>query len=600
MFDSTSRRHFIKLLSYARPYRWAVAGQLSLMVISIGFGILKPWPLKVVLDNVVGSQPLLPGTWAAGFSASALLLLACISYLVFHAGESAVQLASTTLSTLTCSRMIRDLRSNLLERLQALSLRFHDSHKVGDLVHRVAYNTSSVETAYQSGFMGVIKSVFTLVGMFVVMLLLSPMLTLVALGIVPMLLLAIRWYASRINAASRDHQDNEGAVAARLQETLSGIRLVQAFVRESFEQQRFDETCRASVRTRLKSSLVQQSFGLLTTMVLAVGTALLFWIGAREVLADRLTVGEFVVFNAYLAMLYAPLSVLSYASSSVQSALGGASRLFEILDVEPDITDGTSAVDLTDGPCDVNIEAVTFGYQSGPPVLQDVSLKIGAGKMLGIVGETGGGKSTLLSLLLRFYDPWSGAIKIGERDLREISLQSLRAAIAYVPQDTILLSGSVLENIAFARPSSSREEIISAARDAEALSFIEEFPDGFETQVGERGVRLSAGQRQRIAVARAFLKNAPILLLDEPSSALDAETESRLMQTLNRLMKGRTVILVGHRLSTIQHADEIAVISHGRIVEIGTHDELMARGENYHRLWNTQISGYQAPYTESL
>jgi len=570
------------------------------MVVSIAFGILKPWPLKIVLDNVVGSQPLLTGTWVAGLSASALLLLACISYLVFHAGESAVQLGSTTLATLTCSRMIRDLRSNLLERLQALSLRFHDSHKVGDLVHRVAYNTSSVETAYQSGFMGVIKSVFTLLGMFVVMLVLSPMLTLVALVIVPLLLLVIRWYASRINAASRDHQDKEGAVAARLQETLSGIRLVQAFVRESFEQQRFDETCRASVGTRLKSSLVQQSFGLLTTMVLAAGTALLFWIGAREVLAERLTVGEFVVFNAYLAMLYAPLSVLSYASSSVQSALGGASRLFEILDTEPDITNGSRAVDLNDGPCDVNIQTVTFGYQPDLPVLQDVSLKVGAGKMLGIVGETGGGKSTLLSLLLRYYDSWSGVIKFGERDIRELRLQSLRTAIGFVPQDTILLSGSVLENIAFARPSASREEIVSAARDAEALGFIEEFPDGFDTQVGERGVRLSVGQRQRIAIARAFLKDAPILLLDEPSSALDAETESRLMQTMNRLMKGRTVILVGHRLSTIQHADEIAVLRHGRVLEIGTHDELMSHGGSYSRLWNTQMSGYQTSCSESL
>jgi ABC-type multidrug transport system fused ATPase/permease subunit len=305
------------------------------MVVSIGFGILKPWPLKVVLDNVVTGKPLIIGGHTFDYNSAAILSLVCLFYLLFYAGESAVQLASTTLATLTCSSMIRDLRSDLLYCLQALTPHFHDSHKIGDLVHRVTYNTSAVETAYQSGFTGVVKSVFTLVGMFVVMLVLSPKLTLIATAIVPLLILAIRWYAVRINQASRLHQDQEGQVAAHLQETLSAMRLVQAFVREPIEQQRFDSICQGSVKTRLKSSLVQQTFGLLTTMILATGTALLFWLGAREVLAGRLTVGQFVVFNAYLAMLYGPLSVLSYASSSVQSALGGAARLFEILNAVP-------------------------------------------------------------------------------------------------------------------------------------------------------------------------------------------------------------------------------------------------------------------------
>lgn len=591
IFKPEARRHFFQLLSYAKPYKAAVAGQLLLMVVSIGFGVLKPWPLKVVLDNVVGSQPLIIGEHVVAYSSAVLLFLACLFYLVFHAGESIVQLGSTTLATLTCSKMIRDLRSSLLERLQALSLRFHDSHKVGDLVHRVTYNTSAVETAYQSGFMGVIKSVFTLIGMFIVMLMLSPMLTLIATAIVPLLIMAIRWYASRINKASRLHQDQEGQVAAQLQESLSGIRLVQAFVRERIEQRLFDDSCDRSVKTRLKSSLVQQSFGLLTTFILALGTAFLFWIGAREVLAGKLTVGEFVVFNAYLAMLYAPLSVLSYASSSVQSALGGAARLFEILDAVPEVQSRPGATDLRNVQGNLVFHNVSFGYESGVTVLRNLNLEVNAGRTLGIVGETGSGKSTILNLMLRYYDPWSGSITIDGQDLCRLTVDSARRAVAYVPQETFLISGSVRDNIAYARPEATDEEVQAAARRAEAFDFISQLPDGFNTQVGERGVRLSVGQRQRIAIARAFLKDSRIVLLDEPTSALDAETESRLMQTLEQLMENRTVVIVGHRLSTIANADQILVLSQGEIIETGTHSELLALEGRYCNMWKSQTAG---------
>jgi ATP-binding cassette, subfamily B, bacterial len=585
-------RHFVALLRYALPYRRAVLGQFMLMAISVGFGVLKPWPLKVVLDNVLGDYPLVIGRLRIEWPDGLLLGAACIAYLLFNAGESLIQLGSTTLSTLTCSRMVRDLRADLLRRLQALSPHFHDSHRVGDLVHRVTYNTAAVETAYQSGFMGVVKSTVTLVAMFVIMMALSPKLTLIATAIVPLLALTIRWYAKRINRASRDHQDQEGLVSARLQEVLSALRLVQVFNRERIEQTRFETVCDRGVSTRLKSSLVQQSFGFVTAGILAGGTALLFWVGVQEVLAARLTVGEFVVFNAYLAMLYAPLSVLSYASSSVQSALGGGARLFEIFEAEEKIVDRPGAMDIGRADGSIEFESVTFGYVEERAVLHDIDLAIAPGETTGIVGETGGGKSTLLNLILRFYDPWDGAVKIDGRDVRDIALESLRKNIAYVPQETVLSSGTVRENIAFARPSATEEEIVEAACQAEADEFIRELPDGYSSAVGERGVRLSVGQRQRIALARAFLKNAPIVLLDEPTSALDSETEARLIDTLERLMDGRTVVIVGHRLSTIRRADRIVVLTHGRIAESGTHAELLSRPDSaYSRLWNAQAAG---------
>ncbi len=584
-------RHFIALLKYARPYRRAVALQFLLMGIAVGFGLLKPWPLKVLVDNVAGDDPFSIAGWSPEFTWQTLLLGACLAHLIFHAGESLIQVGSNWVATLTSSKMIRDLRSDLLSRLQILSLRFHDKSRIGDLVHRVTWNSTAVETAFQSGFMGLSKSLVMLAGMFTIMMFMNPVLTLVALAVVPLLLLIIRQYAGRTHRVSLEHQTQEGMVSSTLQEILSGIRLVKAYNREEVERGRFGDICTRSVATRLRSVLVQNRFSFLTALTLAGGTALLFWAGMRQVVAENLTVGEFLVFVAYLAMLYGPLSVLSYTASSVQSALGGGSRLFEILESSEEIPEPENPKTLRTFSQGIEFDAVTFAYEPGKPVLHDISLSLRKGETIGVVGETGSGKSTLLNLILRFYDPDSGTVTMDGIDLRQMRSAEVRRHVAYAPQDTLLLSDTIRENIAYGRPGATEEEIIEAARKAEALPFIEQCEEGFDTIVGERGIRLSTGQRQRIALARAFLKDSPVLLLDEPTSALDGETEAAIVERVARL-QDKTVLIIAHRLSTIRFADRVYVITGGKVAETGTHEQLLASGGAYNRLWQAQLTAY--------
>jgi len=583
---------FGRLLKYALPYKRSVVTQFALMGIAIGVGLLKPWPLKVLVDSVVGNEPFHLQSWKPRVDREVLLLLTCLVYLFLHGGESLIQFGSTTIAALRTSRMIRNLRADLLRALLGLSLRFHDTHKVGDLVHRISFNTTAVETAFQTGFMGVIKSVLMLGGILVVMVNINPLLTIVALGIVPLLLLVIRFYAKHIHRRALDHQMQEGSVSSQTQEILSSIRLVLAFHRADWEQKRFEKVCDRSIPTRLRITIADNGFTFAVALILTMGTALLFWVGIHQVLSGGLTVGEFLVFSSYLGMLYGPLSVLSSTASAVQSSLGGASRLFEILDSDADVRDrpGVETLEMVEGA--IEVESVCFAYQPGHTILKRIDFCARRGEMVAIVGETGGGKTTLLNLIMRFYDPQEGRIALDGRDLRDVTLDSLRRFIALVPQEMLLFPDSIRENIAYGRPSAGEAEIREAARIAEAHDFIMEMPEGYDTMVGERGVRLSMGQRQRIGLARAILKDAPILLLDEPTAALDALTETRLMENLEDYRAGKTVVLVSHRLSTIRKADRVYIVSHGRIVESGSHDELLDRGGAYARMWKAQMEGH--------
>src|SRR5262245_34896465 len=389
---------------------------------------------------------------------------------------------------------------------------------------------------------------------------------------------------------SYEQHEIEGKSYAVVEETLSAIPVVQAFGREDHAEQRLRDVNAESIRAALATTAVQLRFKVLIGLTTTLGTALIFWVGATHVLDGTLTVGGILVFLSYLASLYAPLESLMYTSSTIQGAAGGARRVLEVLATEHEVSDAPGAVPVMSSRGHLVLDKVTVGYEPGRPVLQGVSLEALPGQALAIVGATGAGKTTLVSLIPRFFDPWQGRVLLDGHDLRELQLKSLRRQVALVLQEPFLFPLTVAENIAYGRPEASRQEIEAAARAANAHGFIAALPDGYETRIGERGATLSGGERQRLSIARAFLMDAPVLILDEPTSALDAVTEQLILQALNRLMCGRTTLIVAHRLSTIRSADVIVVLEHGKIVEQGTHQELLESEGLYEQLHRLQTA----------
>jgi len=421
----------------------------------------------------------------------------------------------------------------------------------------------------------------------VIMLRLDWRLTLVSLAIVPLIVGAIYVFAHRIRRESTSIQEQESAVLAQAQEGLSSIRMVHAFGREEFEVRQFHQQARQSLQANLRLTLTNVNSALVISTLMVIGTAAMYYIGTLHVLSGTLTLGSLLVFSAYLLMLYQPLESLTYTTWAMEGATAGAKRCFEVLDRQDDVVDSPNAVSISSAKGAIAFRSVGFGYAEDRHVLRDVDLHIEPNQIVGLVGSTGAGKSTLLSLVPRFYDPIKGSVTLDGRDLREITKRSLRTQVAIVLQDTLLFSTTVRENIAYGRPDATEEEIVNAARRAQADDFIRQLPNGYASLVGERGGHLSVGQRQRVGIARAFLKNAPILLLDEPTSALDPKTESAIMETIKELMRGRTTLIATHRLATIHGVDQIIVLEHGRIVEQGCGSELIARRGVYAKLYSS-------------
>jgi ATP-binding cassette, subfamily B, bacterial len=564
-----------------------VAAGLALLVGSTAAALLQPWPLKLVIDCVLGNQ--LPPAVLAMSSKTARLGALVTAMVGLQLVVGALSMLGTYIVIRAALRMVFRLRCVVFEHLQKLSLAFHDATKVGDSLYRVTWDTYAVQTLLNNAIVPATTATLTLAGIAVIMALLDWRVTVAALGVAVPLVLLIRRLDRPMTERSLRVHERESDVSSRVQETLTAIRAVQAFAREPLERQRFERQATASLRANLDLTLLQTGSQMIVSAVMAAGTAAVVWLAGLRALRGALTPGDVVLLAAYVVMLYRPLEMLAYTAVAVQGAAAGARRVLALLDVRPDVVDAPDAVPLSGRATGrLDFEGVSFAYRTGEAALREVSLGVHPGETVAIVGASGAGKTTLASLVVRFYDPVAGRILLDGHDLRALTLRSLRQSVALVLQDPIIFATTIRENIAYGRPDATSEDVESAARAANAHEFIVALPAGYDTVVGERGATLSGGQRQRLAIARAFVKDAPVLILDEPTSALDAENEHAILEALARLMKGRTTLIIAHRLSTIRDADRIVVLHDGAVAEQGSHRELLTRRGAYARLHTLQ------------
>jgi ATP-binding cassette, subfamily B, bacterial len=561
-----------RLLHQVWPYWPYVVGIFLLDLVATPLALLGPVPLKIAVDTIVGSQPLPPLLRALlpdpETHSKLLLLGVAAGLLVFVAFLTHLQaLGSYVLRTHTGEWLTLHFRALLFRHVQRLAFAFHDARGTADTIYRIQYDAPSVQWLTIHGVIPLLTSVITLLSMIYVTACLDWQLALVAMSIIPFLMAIPKIYDCRMRGQYTSVKELESSSLGIVHEVLTALRVVKAFGREDHEQERFVAQSTAGMGARIRLAFAESAFGLLSNVITAIGTALVLYIGVRSVLVSRLTLGELLMVIAYLTQLYGPLNAIGDKIISLQPYIASIKRAFELLDEVPDVAERPHARPLKRAAGAIEFRDVGFAYDGENLVLDGVSFAIEAGTRLGIAGRTGAGKSTLMSLLMRFYDPSRGQILLDGVDLRDYKLAELRNQFAIVMQDPVLFSTSIAENIAYGRPGASFQDIVTAAKVANAHDFIVALPNGYDTLVGERGLRLSGGERQRIALARAFLKDAPILILDEPTSAIDVATEALIMEAMQRVMAGRTTLMIAHRLSTLDVCDARLVIEHGRLVE---------------------------------
>jgi len=595
----------LNVVRLIRPY-WKQLALAFVAVLGETFSdVLEPWPIKIVIDNILQSKKL-PG-WLAGFVSEAFgqNKLAVLNFAVAAVAGIAVLGAISSyvekyLTTSVSQWVTHDLRRTLYNHIQRLSLAEYDKTQTGDLISRVTSDINAVQDFINSALLGIIVNVLTLVGMAGVMFYINWRFTLIALSIAPALFAVVYYLTRRIKKASREVRKKESELVSVVQEVLTSARVVKAFAREDFEVTRFESQSLENVETALEARSIKAKLSPIVDVMVAIGTCLVLAYGARLALSGQISAGVLIVFLLYLGKMYKPMRDLSKSTDTVSKAMVGYERIEEVLDIEARVRDLPRARKAPRFKGNIAFDHVSFSYDDKVPVLKDVSFEIEAGQVAAIVGPSGVGKTTIISLIPRLYDPQSGTIKIDGTDIRSYKLKSLREQISFVLQDTLLFHTSVLENIAYGKPDASPDEIIRAAKQANAHEFIVQLSEGYGTMVGERGVTLSGGQRQRIAIARAIVRNTPILVLDEPTTGLDSSSERAVIEALERLMKGRTCIVVAHHLNTIRHADVIFVVKEAELVEKGTHDQLLAAGGLYAELYKIQTSEGDRKLTEQI
>jgi ATP-binding cassette subfamily B protein len=593
VLPSLEMKHFPRVLQYLKPY-WRLAWLSGLLIVfGAAFSLLTPWPVAILFDHVLGQKPFPPflAVFLEPLADNRVLLLTVVvaAGLLIAILQNAATVVHTYVNTKIDQSMVLDFRSDMMQHAQRLSLAFHDQRRTGKIIFAIN-NMGSEIARLLTVIPPLAESLLTLVGMFWIVALLDWQIALLAMGVVPFLYYSVSNYMKRVHPQLQEVRGMEAESLSLVHEAISMQRVVVAFGREDYEHDRFKEHGINTVAKRVKLTVRQTMFSLGVNTITAAGTAAVLGFGGWHVMRGDLTIGQLTVIIGYIAAVYKPLETISTTIASLQEISVALDASFGLLDTPVEIKDTPGAKPLR--PCEgwVRFEGVSFAYRDRKRTLEDISFEVKPGKIVGIVGQTGAGKTTLVALLPRFYEPHAGRIVIDGEDIRDVTLKSLRDQFSIVLQEPLLFSGGIAENIRYGRLEASHDEIIEAAKAANAHDFIMRLPKKYETILGERGAKLSGGERQRIAVARAFLRNSPILILDEPTSSIDTKTEAVILDALERLMEGRTTFMIAHRLSTVRNADLLLVLQDGRIVEHGNHDELVARQGVYHQLYDLQMN----------
>jgi ABC-type multidrug transport system fused ATPase/permease subunit len=579
-----------------RPYRWSLLLVFCAMMVETMMSLAGPWPLKVILDNVVGSDHL--PAWighllsfpAHGADKRQIAIWAGVAAVVIAALGAVASYLDSYWSESVAQSVAHDLRMRTYHHLQRLSLSYYDRHQVSVSLSTLTTDIETIQDFASSGTLNILIDLLSVIGMLALMFWLNWDFALIAAAVAPFLLWIVSRFKKSVKNATKQVRSNQAEIVSVELQGLQSQRVVEAFGTQELEEERLGRVSRAAVQSALKARRIKSSISPIVTLAVAICTALVLWRGAGLVLTGVMTAGVLTVFLSYLARFFKPVQDLAKMTNAMAQTAVAVERVQEILKTDDIIPERPNARIPKSLRGEIVFDRVAFGYDSEAPVLRDVSFRIEPGQFVGIVGPTGSGKSTIISLIPRFYDPTGGSIIIDGTDARDYQLQGLRQHFGFVLQDTVLFRGTVQENIAYGRPGATPDEIVEAARLANAHEFIERMPDGYLTLVGDRGMTLSGGQRQRLGIARALVRNSPVLILDEPTAALDTESEERVVEALERLMKGRTVVMIAHRLATLRAADKVIVIKNGLVAEEGNHEELVSLGGVYAGLHNAQES----------
>jgi ABC-type multidrug transport system fused ATPase/permease subunit len=597
--DDQERRGMMGLIrELLRPYRGSLAIILAAMIVQSAMTLAAPWPLKIILDNVILGRKLTP--WMAAWLRPELThghrvhlaMMAAFAVVLIAILNAAASYVANYFTESVGQWVANDLRMRTYHHLQYLSLRYYDTHQSGVLLSTITADVLTIQNFASSATLGIVVDLITILGMLVIMFFMNWDFTLIAVAVTPLMLLLASRFKKAVKKSTREVRKQQSNIVAVVQQDLESIRVVKAFGRQELEQEELQAVSHATVAAALKARQVKALLSPLVSIIVAFCIGFVLWRGSLLILAGWMTAGELTVFLSYLGSFFKPVKDLASMNNSIAQTAVAVERVRTILDADAILPEKPNALEQPIRG-EIAFDHVAFAYDESCPVLRDVSFTVKPGQMIGVVGPTGGGKSTIMSLIPRFYDPSGGKVLVDGIDVRDYRLQSLRNQIGYVLQETVLFRGTVRDNIAYGRVGATDEEIVEAAKLANADEFISRMPNGYQSLVGDRGDTLSGGQRQRIGIARAIIRNNPVLILDEPTAALDTESERLVIEALERLMKGRTVLTIAHRLSTIRDADKIIVLKGGVVAEQGSHDQLLALGGTYAELYSVQFDTAQ-------